>query len=353
MKLRKLNKDQEEHAVELHKKAVVVDACSLSYTLERKYFDRLKKGGVNVVLINSLKGNARSIIDELNQKYLEIEEKPNEASLTLTFEDLEKTVKEGKIAVFFGAQNCAIIEDDIDLLRTFYKLGVRSFQPTYSFGNLLGAGCIERFDYGLTYYGVDVIEELNKLNCMIDVSHCGDAVTKESVELAKFPVATHANARSLCNTKRNKTDEQIKAIAEKDGVVGAVGAPNFVSKPNPAAARKRWPTTDDYIDHIDYMVDLVGVNHVGIGLDLIEKLKEEGMTLDRRYKFGMYRQRTLPGPREQFGTVEDAMTIPYAIPSIVKLPDLTRGLVARGYSDQEILKILGENWLRVFKKVLC
>jgi membrane dipeptidase len=102
------------------------------------------------------------------------------------------------------------------------------------------------------------------------------------------------------------------------------------------------------------MINLVGVDHVGMGLDQIEKHKEEGMlqVLNTRDKFGMYRQRTLPGPQTQFGTLDDAATIPYAIPSVAKLPDVTRGLVARGYSDQDILKILGNNWMRIFKKIL-
>lgn len=350
----KLSKPQEERAAELHAKATVVDALSLSYTLEKKYLKRLKQGGVKVALISIGGTNARTAINVVNTKYAQIEDQSDQVALTLTIPDMEETIAKGKIAVFFGTQNCVIIEDDLDLLRLFYKMGLRSFGPTYSFGNLLGAGCIERFDYGLTYFGVDVIAEVSKLNCLVDVAHCGDAVTNEAIDLAKYPVATHANARTLSQTTRNKTDEQIKAIAEKDGVIGAVAAPGFVSQPNPAAARKRWPNTDDYLDHIDYMINLVGVDHVGMGLDQIEKHKEEGMlqVLNTRDRFGMYRQRTLPGPQTQFGTLEDAATIPYAIPSVANLPDVTRGLVARGYSDQDILKILGNNWIRIFKKIL-
>jgi membrane dipeptidase len=346
-KLIKLSKDQEEHAEHLHKEAVIVDSCSLSYTLERKYFDRLKVGGIDVALISC------GGLDDLSRKYFEIDQKPDEVKLCLTFEELEKSVRKERIAVFFGTQSCDVIGKNLGLLRIFHKLGYRSFGPTYSFGNLLGAGCIERHDYGLTYFGVDVIDELNRLNCLVDVSHCGDLVTDESIQFARLPVATHSNSRTLSNTKRNKTDEQIKAIAEKGGVVGCVAAPNFVAKPNPAAARKKWPTTFDFIDHIEHMIDLVGINHVGIGLDLVEKLTENGFSsLDKKDMFGMYRQRTLPSPSEQFGPIQDAMTIPYAIPSVIKLPDLTRGLVFKGYSDAEIKKILGENWLGIFKKIL-
>jgi microsomal dipeptidase-like Zn-dependent dipeptidase len=265
----KLSKDQEAHAMALHRQATVVDATAMDHVLEPKYLECLQQGGVNVVLINFGLTTERSALEALNKKYVEIAAKSDEVALTLTYSALETAIKEGKLAVFFGAQNCQILGEDVDKLRLYYQLGFRSFQPTYSFGNLLGAGCIERFDYGLTYYGVDVIEEVNALNCMVDVSHCGDAVTDETIDLATYPVATHANARTLSQTTRNKTDEQLQAIAEKDGVIGVNAGPTFVSQPNPAAARDRPPTTEDYLAHVDYLVNLVVIDYVGMGLDQI------------------------------------------------------------------------------------
>ncbi len=347
----KLSKDQEEHAAVLHNNAIIVDSCSLSYTLESKYLEQLREGGVKAAIVSVNKG-----IAETAQKLVEIKEQQEIVELVSKFHKLEASVNSGKTAVFFGTQNCEVIEKNIDLLEVYYKLGYRSFGPTYSFGNLLGAGCIERYDYGLTYFGVDVVEEINKLNCLVDVSHCGDMVTDESISLAKLPVATHANSRTLSNSKRNKKDGQIQAIAEKDGVVGCVAAPNFVVKPDPLVARVNPPMISDYIDHIDHISNMVGVDHVGMGLDFIAKYLDAGLQANiasnKKDKFGMYRQRTLPEPSKQFGSYEDAMTIPYAVPSVLRLIDVTRGLVERGYSDEEFLKILGGNWLRVFKKIL-
>jgi len=347
----KLSKDQEEHAAILHQKAVIVDSCSLSYTLESKYLEQLRKGGVKVAIVSVNRG-----IDETAQKLVEIKEQQEIVELVDKFHEIETLVSKGKIAVFFGTQNCEVLGKNIELLEVFYKLGYRSFGPTYSFGNLLGAGCIERYDYGLTYFGVDVIEEINKLNCLVDVSHCGDKVTDESITLAKLPVATHANSRTISNSTRNKKDEQIQTIAEKDGVIGCVAAPNFVVKPNPSAARGNPPMINDYIDHIEHISNLVGIDHVGMGLDFIAKYLDAGLqanvSSNKKDKFGMYRQRTLSEPSKQFGSYEDAMTIPYAVPSVLRLIDVTRGLVGRGFSDAEVLKILGGNWLRVFKKIL-
>jgi membrane dipeptidase len=347
----KLSKDQEERAAMLHREAVVVDSCSLSYSLENEYLEQIRKGGVNVAIVSVNKGVA-----ETSQKLVELKEQPELVTLVDKYGDLESTVESGRLAVFFGTQNCEVIEKNIDLLQVYYKLGYRSFGPTYSFGNLLGAGCIERYDYGLTYYGVDVIEEINSLGCLVDVSHCGDKVTDESISLAKYPVATHSNSRTLANSTRNKRDDQIKAIAEKDGIVGCVAAPNFVVKPDPSAAREKPPMIGDYVDHIEHITNIVGVDYVGMGLDFIAKRLGVGLqaniALNKKDKFGMYRQRTLPLPSKQFGSYEDAMTIPYAVPCVERLIDVTRGLVEREYTDEEIMKILGGNWLRVFNKIL-
>jgi membrane dipeptidase len=361
----KLNKDQEAHAMALHQQATVVDACALYHVLQPKHLERLQQGGVNVILLNLTSTIERDAIDQIIEKYAQIAAKPDEVTLTLTYPALETAVQNGKLAVFFGTQNCQMLGENIGLLRLFYQLGLRSFQPTYSFGNLLGAGCIERSDYGLTYYGIDVISEVNELNCMVDVSHCGDTVTDEAIDLATYPVATHVNARALSQTTRNKTDDQLKAIAEKDGVIGVNAVANLVSQPNPDAARDQPPTTKDYLAHVDYMVNLVGVDHVGMGLDQVEIWETDEydpanweailatyLPTWTQDKFGIYRQRTLPNPQKQFGTLKDVMTIPHAIPGHADIPNVTRGLVARGYADQDILKILGDNWLRVFKKVL-
>ena len=153
------------------------------------------------------------------------------------------------------------IENDLSRLDLFHALGVRIIQITYNERNLLGNGCYERRDEGLTNFGVDAIKQMNRLGILIDLSHVGDRTTLEAIELSEKPVAiTHANARAFVNHVRNKTDEALSLLAEKGGVIGANAFPAFFENTFDA-------TLTDYVDAIDDLVQRVGIDHVGIGTD--------------------------------------------------------------------------------------
>ncbi|MGH8204087.1 MAG: dipeptidase [Steroidobacteraceae bacterium] len=175
-------------------------------------------------------------------------------------EDLDRAKAAGKCAVIMGIQNAEHFRQVEDVL-AFRQLGQRCAQLTYNSQNRLGSGSTDRVDGGVSDYGAEIIAAMNDVGMLVDVSHCGDRTTLDAIEISKRPVAiTHSNCRALNNHPRLKTDEAIAKLAAKGGVMGITGVRNFV--------RSREPTTIEHIvDHVDHVVKLAGIEHVGIGSD--------------------------------------------------------------------------------------
>ena len=251
--------------------------------------------------------------------------------------DIHEAKRSGKSGVVFGWQNASPIENNLNHLETFHKVGVRVIQITYNERNLLGNGCYERTDDGLSNFGVDAVKEMNRLGILIDLSHVGDRTTLETAELSDKPVAaTHANARSFVDHPRNKTDDALKLIAEKGGIIGATCWPPFL--PN-----KFESTLHDYGDAIDDMVERVGIDHVGIGTDYtIDRTKEWFDVL-------LSQQGTKWNPRRL--NYPDTVTHPVGIETPDKFPSIADELARRGYTPEHITKVLGGNFMRVFGEV--
>ncbi len=249
-------------------------------------------------------------------------------------EDLDRAKRSGKIAMIHGVQNADHFRT-VDDVRTFYEIGQRVSQITYNRQNLLGSGSTERVDGGITDFGAAIIAQMNKVGMLIDVSHSGDRTTLEAIEISTQPIAfTHANCRALNNHPRLKTDEAIRKLAAKGGVMGITGVRMFV--------RDREPTTVEHIvDHIDHVVGLVGIDHVGIGSDCdlygYDKMPDaENRELRSHYK-------TSYAFRSRLDT--DGYDHPR------KVFDLTEALIRRGYSDANIAAILGGNFRRLLGSV--
>ena len=188
---------------------------------------------------------------------------------------------------------------------------------------------------------------MNRLGILIDLSHVGHQTTMDAMELSKDPVAfTHTNVRALHDFCRCKTDEEIKALAEKDGVMGIVALSKFVRPRDPQGYFVP-ATMDNYMEHVDYVVKLVGASYVGIGTDI-----DEFRTTEEYEQGKLNVQGTL---NTELRSQKDAFIREKyyvdGLPSIAKSLNVTRGLVSRGYSDQEIEKILGGNFLRLFERV--
>lgn len=249
--------------------------------------------------------------------------------------DITAAKQFGKTGIILGFQNTSAIEDDLDLLAVFHQLGVRVMQLTYMEGNLSGQGCLERFDTGLTNFGREVIEEMNRLGILIDLSHVGNQTALEAVIHSGRPVAlTHANPRSLCDHPRNKPDEVIKAVAERGGIVGATIFPPFLPAGNQSVLA-------DFVDVIDYMVNIIGIDHVAVGTDFTTGQPREWFDW-------ILTGRSKKGPALQ---LQHPLVNPEGIQSAADFPNLSAALLERGYDEQQVRKIMGENMIRLFSQV--
>ncbi|ACJ17026.1 Hypothetical microsomal dipeptidase [Thermococcus onnurineus NA1] len=182
--------------------------------------------------------------------------------LVKSVKDMRKAIEEGRVALWLGLEGGEPIGDSLDLLEVFHHLGLRVLTLTWSLRNAIGDGVFERTNGGLTNFGVEVVGKAEELGIIIDLSHINEAGFWDALDVTAFPVmASHSNARALCDHPRNLTDEQIKAIAERDGVIGAVAIPSFVDREK--------PTLEKYVDHIAYMAELAGYKHVGLGFDFV------------------------------------------------------------------------------------
>lgn len=248
---------------------------------------------------------------------------------------IDEARKAGKIGIILGVQNAEHFRtpDDVDL---FYQLGQRVSLLTYNSRNMIGNGSTERHDDGISDFGVSIIERMNKLGMAVDTAHCGDRTTLEAFEISKVPVLiTHSNCRALNpNHPRCKTDEAIKKMAEKGGVMGITGVRNFVSNKEPT-------NIETLLDHFDHVAKHVGVEHVGVGsdydLDGYDAMPEDY----KKWLRGLYKASY--GFRDKMDT--DGFNHPK------RLFDLTDGLIRRGYADADIEMIVGGNFKRVLGQI--
>lgn len=341
-----LSKNEIDRALEIYEKSIVLNCLDAS-TYDDEYIRIVRDSGLTATAVG-IDG-----FESTAAKYKLIERNPDIVTGPVTsVEEIRRAKKEGKLAAFLNAQNSTMLihgaGPNLDLLPLYYKLGLRILMPTYNTRNVFANGCDERGNCGLSHYGIELVRAMNKLNILCDCSHMGVQDTLDVCEYSDFPVCTHSNARLVCDNVRNRTDEEIKAITEKDGVLGIVTYPSFVKWTKTEEGKK--PTIEDVLDHIDYMAKLVGVKYVGLGFDFIEgsagpddrarRLRPpqpDDVLLTRPQVWGKR------APSGYWEYVEH-------IDNITKTVNVAKGMVARGYSDSEIMGVLGENWLRLFMK---
>jgi membrane dipeptidase len=245
-------------------------------------------------------------------------------------QDLDHAKAKQKIAVIMGLQNADEFREPKEV-KAFYELGLRCAQLTYNSQNLIGSGSTDRVDGGISDYGIEIIKAMNEVGMLVDVSHSGDRTTLDAIELSPKPIAfTHSNCRALNNHPRLKTDEAIRKLAAKGGVMGITGVRNFVKDKEPT-------TVEDIVDHIDHVVKLVGIEHVGIGTDS-DLMGYDHMPPDQ------YKQ-LKAGYKSSYAFRDKIDTDGFNHPR--KMYDLTAALVRRGYSDSNIQAVLGGNFRRL------
>lgn len=325
----------------IHDAAIVIDAvCPL--TADRSYIDWYKEGGVTLIAPTvALIETADQTIKAL-ASWRAYVDKREDLIQVHTVADIEDAKRAGKVGVMFHFQGTDPIEDNLELIPLYAALGVKVIQLCYNRRNRVGDGGSERTDSGLSYFGLDVVEALNKAGVVVDCSHTGERTTLDAVAASASPVViSHGNARTLHPSERNVSDTVIRAIGDNGGIVGAVGFPAFVS-------RDARPSLDQFIDHIVYVASMIGIDHVALGLDYASMqwpvmADDAALALyDRIIAAGAWRPEAYPPP-------------PYYYPSGIETPRtlraLTRRLVERDFDEASIRKILGGNWLRLYGEV--
>jgi membrane dipeptidase len=248
--------------------------------------------------------------------------------------DIDRAKREGKVAMIIGLQNSEHLRR-VEDVKIFYGLGQRVSQLTYNSQNLLGTGSTERVDAGLSDFGVAVVKAMNEVGMLVDVSHSGDRTTLDAIEASAGPIAfTHSNCRALNNHPRLKTDEAIRKLAAKGGVMGMTAVRQFVTGQEPT-------TIDSYVDHIAYAAKLVGIEHVGIGSDM-DLYGYDNLSLADQKKLKSYYKASYAF-RDKLDT--DDCSQPQ------RIYDITEGLIRRGFSDADITGVLGGNFRRLLGTV--
>jgi len=251
-------------------------------------------------------------------------------------DDIRRAKAEGRVGIILGWQNTFAIEGELDRLRVFRDLGVRVMQLTYNTQNLVGAGCWESKDNGLTDYGRDVVDEMNALGIAIDLSHVGEATCWDALEHSSVPVAfTHCVPRGLLDMPRNKSDDLLKAVADADGFVGFAPYGPFLPTGEDS-------TIDDCIQGMEYTINLVGEDAVGLGTDFTQGHDADFFTWLRSDKgTGRSLIKGFAGRPKN----------PTGLDGMKDYPNLTETMLGRGWPESRITKIMGGNWLRHFGAV--
>ncbi len=319
---------------QLHDNSIVIDGLNASWFPDGDVLQRLHRGGVTAV--NATVAAWHGPLQTISLLGTILQGFEQHAHLIMQVErvqDIEIAKDRNRVGLILGFQDTAPLGEDIGLLSVYHKLGVRIMQLTYNHRNLVGDGCQEPDDRGLSDFGREVITKMNDLGILIDISHCGPKTSLEAIATSSQAVAiTHANPRALLDHVRNKGDDVIRAVAEKGGVIGAVIFPPLLTQNTPA-------TLDDYLDTLDYLVNLVGVNHVGLGPDFMEAMPAEVAAQALK---GLP-----PEAIKQFAAVPPTQ----GFESASAFPNVTAGLLRRGYHAEDVKNIIGGNWLRLYTQV--
>jgi membrane dipeptidase len=271
-------------------------------------------------------------LDQIARLYAEAEQSKR-CVVCRTHDEISRTRDSNKIGFLITMEGVEPLDSDLDQLRAFYELGVRAIGLTHARTNAAGHGGIfaatGSSPQGLTPFGRDLVRECEQLGIIVDLAHINPAGFKEIVDLTTKPlIVSHTNARKFYNVERNISDEQIKMIGRCGGVIGV----NSVL----VSPDQKTSTLDCYVDHIEHIAGLIGIDCIGIGFDFFEFI---------------YRQ----WPDEKKNWMAEKLTTPHFIPDLTNhshAKNLTRKLIERGFTDGNIKKILRGNWLRIFKEWL-
>jgi membrane dipeptidase len=324
----------------LHRDAIVIDAVS-PLTRYGEHLKRYRDGGVTIVG-PTVAGweDATTTLRTVGLWHRLFRERDDLVHVRRA-EDILRAKRENKLGIVLHFQNTSPMEDSLDLVDAWKALGVGMVQLTYNVRNPVGDGCEESATVGLSRFGRQMVERLDAARLVVDGSHTGRQTVLDAIAILKRPfVVSHANALAVTRSPRNLDDEVLRRVADSGGLIGLVGFPAFV-------AASGAPSLDDFIAHADHIVRVAGIDHVGLGLDHYQG--QHGISTPEQAR-ALYDQLTAAG------TWSAAYPPPpWRYPDGIELPEklsnLTRALVKRGWKEDHIRKLLGANWVRVFREV--
>ena len=310
---------------------LVFDGLQIS-NWDRPTLEEARAGGVHGVHATcAVWEGTLETLRNLSGWYVLEREHADIVSIVTSAEGIRAAAEANQLAVILGFQNASPFEQDYALVEVFHRLGVRISQLTYNIQNHVGGSCYEPHDSGLTRFGHRIVEEMNRVGMLVDLSHVGERTSLEAVAASSAPVAiTHANPRWFADTPRNKSDELIEAVTQRGGVVGVCFYPNVIGGKD--------ASLESLCDMVVRLVDQVGIDHVAIGSDAA---RNWGPRYVEHLRDGRWK------PREPAEWPE----WPSWFSSPRDFPRVFDGLSAAGLSDGALAKIAGENWLRLFETV--
>lgn len=325
-------------AADFYDNALVIDALCFGREWGEAAFEGLRAAAYSGIVESLPRDDLQTAIDALVEWRARIEEHTDRLLMALSAADFEAAKASGRTAVLMNFQDATMLEGDADNVDALHALGMRSFQLTYNYRNLLGDGCLERTNAGLSEFGVSVVERMNQRGVMVDLSHCGPQTTLDGIAFSDKPVAmTHTFCAALRPHPRAKSDEAIRACADRGGVTGICALGYFIG-PDPGGET----TIEDYADHVEHAANVAGHDHVALSTDFPPQGISPWATKEEWYE-----------PRLEFFKPSYEVRWPPWIPELDS-PDRFRNLVrvlhGRGWSEEKLEKLLGLNWLRLFRQ---
>jgi membrane dipeptidase len=324
----------------LFDRTLVIDALSADERWQdpEPIFEAYEKSGLAAVHTSLANRNFAVATRDLKEWQGRFDRWPDRLLKVSHTQDIIDAKKSNRVGVLLGFQNATIVESDIRNLDALHAAGARCIQLTYNSRNLLGDGCTERTNAGLSDFGVAVVERMNALGIIVDLSHCGEATSRDGITFSKRPPAfTHTMCKAVYDHVRAKPDDLLEAMSDKGGVTGIATLGYFIG-PTPDAS------FDDYLRHVDHAVKVAGIDHVALASDYsirgIEAIHtRESWYVPRLTSFKpSYRVRWPPWIKE--------------LDPPERFRNIAHGLAKRGYPSAHIEKLLGGNWMRYFADVI-
>ena len=341
----------------VYQRAVVIDGCGGpggfvpddpgNTPLTAAMVADAKSSGITAVnLTVGAIGNGASVFEDtlfgIGMAENEVASHPDTLMRITHAAHLHEAKKSGRLGLIYGFQDGSMLGSDLQRLETFYHLGVRIIQPTYNIRNLIGDGCLEAANAGLSNFGRGVLARMEQLGILLDLSHCGQRTTPEAIAAAKIPMAiTHSGCAAIANVPRNKRDEELRAMAAKGGVVGIYFMPFL--------RMSGQPTSADAIAHLDHAINVCGEDHVGLGTDGYISAIQLDDTFRNAHRRSVEQRRaqgiSAPGEDENVFNFLPDLNTPRRFETLVDM------LLAHGYSEARVEKVLGGNFARLFGEV--